>query len=193
MAIFRCKTCGGQLDIIDNTTVCKCEYCGNTQTLPKTRDTNIANLFNRANELRLNGDFDRARDIYEKIVENEPSEAEAYWGIVLCKFGVEYVEDPGSLLRIPTCHRADREAIRADVNYKSALKYADLQQYSIYESEAEKIDNIQRNIFSIVDNEKPYDVFICYKETDENGNRTEDSILAEELYHKRTEQGFKVL
>lgn len=192
MAIFRCKTCGGQLEITEGETVCKCEYCGNTQTLPKTRDTNIANLFNRANDLRLNGDFDRAQDIYEKIVVSDPSEADAYWGIVLCKFGVEYVDDPASGSKIPTCHRADRESIRADINYKSALKYADLQQYSIYESEAERIDNIQRNIFSIVDKEKPYDVFICYKETDENGNRTEDSILAEEMYHKLTEEGYKV-
>ena len=77
MAIFRCKTCGGQLEITEGETVCKCEYCGNTQTLPKTRDDNIANLFNRANDLRLNGDFDRAQDIYETIVIHTPSDADA--------------------------------------------------------------------------------------------------------------------
>lgn len=176
----------------EGATVCRCEYCGNTQTLPKTRDVNIANLFNRANDLRLNYDFDKAEAIYEKIVESDPTEAEAYWGMVLCQFGVEYVKDPASGARIPTCHRTQNESIQADVNYKAAIRYADPSQRSIYEAEALKIDNIQKDILSIVYKEEPYDVFICYKETDESGNRTEDSIIAGDIYHQLEHEGFKV-
>ena len=36
------------------------------------------------------------------------------------------------------------------------------------------------------------DVFICYKETDTNGERTEDSVLAEEIYNALTSKGYKV-
>ncbi|MCR4615690.1 MAG: TIR domain-containing protein, partial [Clostridiales bacterium] len=35
-------------------------------------------------------------------------------------------------------------------------------------------------------------MFICYKETDANGRRTPDSVLATELYHELTKEGFKV-
>ena len=38
----------------------------------------------------------------------------------------------------------------------------------------------------------PFDVFICYKETDANGRRTPDSVLATDLYHQLTQEGFKV-
>ena len=41
-------------------------------------------------------------------------------------------------------------------------------------------------------NEEPFDVFICYKETDEHGRRTHDSVLANDLYHQLTQEGFKV-
>jgi hypothetical protein len=33
---------------------------------------------------------------------------------------------------------------------------------------------------------------ICYKENDDNGNRTPDSVLANDLYHQLTQEGFKV-
>ena len=32
MSIFKCKMCGGALEISDNTTVVECEYCGTRQT-----------------------------------------------------------------------------------------------------------------------------------------------------------------
>lgn len=35
-------------------------------------------------------------------------------------------------------------------------------------------------------------MFICYKETDANGRRTPDSVLANDLYHQLTQEGFKV-
>ena len=51
MAIFKCKMCGGSLEIAEGMTVCECEYCGTQQTLPKTNDDVLANNFNRANNL----------------------------------------------------------------------------------------------------------------------------------------------
>jgi len=88
--------CGGNLEVADNITVCECEYCGTQQTLPKTHDEVIINLFNRANNLRSKCEFDKAQEIYEKIVSSNPEESEAYWGIILCKYGIEYVEDPAT-------------------------------------------------------------------------------------------------
>ena len=192
MAIYKCKMCGGTIKFEKGDTVGVCDSCGTKQTLPKTNDDVISNLFNRANNLRLKCEFDKAAQIYEKIVEQDDSEAEAHWGIVLCKYGIEYVEDPKTFKRIPTCHRTLFEAVTTDADYLAAIDYSDIAQQHIYESEARTIDRIQKDILAIVKNEKPFDVFICYKETDENGKRTIDSTIANDIYYQLTQEGFKV-
>lgn len=192
MAIFKCKMCGGTLEVTDGSSVCECIYCGTRQTIPTVKDDITINLFNRANNLRLKNEFDKAEAIYEKIVQEDDSNAEAHWGIVLCKYGIEYVDDPLTLKKIPTCHRTLYDAISVDPDYQAAIDYSDPIQQSIYETEARAIDRIQKDILSIVKNEQPFDVFICYKETDENGKRTIDSVIANDIYYQLTQEGFKV-
>ena len=192
MSIFKCKMCGGTIEFNPGDTVGVCDSCGTKQTLPTTSDEIITNLHNRANTLRLKCEFDKAEEIYNKILEKNPDDAEAHWGIILCKYGIEYVEDPKTYNRVPTCHRTSFDAILADEDYKAALANGDGAQRELYEEEAKKIDRIQKDILSIVHNEKPFDVFICYKETDENGNRTQDSVIANDIYHQLTQEGFKV-
>lgn len=192
MSTLKCKMCGGTLEINENETTATCEYCGTEQTIPKITDDVVGNLFNRANTLRLKSEFDKAEEIYNKIVGLDNTQSEAYWGIILCKYGIEYVEDPTTYKRVPTCHRTSYDAITADEDYKLAIQYADISQKIIYEAEAKAIDEIQKGILTISQNEKPYDVFICYKETDESGKRTQDSVLANDIYHQLTQEGFKV-
>ena len=192
MALFKCKMCGGTLEINNNETVATCEYCGTQQTLPKLDDDRRANLYDRANHFRRNNEFDKAMGIYEQILNEDNTDAEAYWSLVLCRYGIEYVEDPSSHKRIPTVNRAQFTSVFDDDNYKSALQYADGYQRSIYEEEAKAINEIQKGILAISQKEEPFDVFICYKETDNNGRRTSDSVLANDLYHQLTQEGFKV-
>ena len=192
MAIFKCKMCGGDLEINEGVTVCDCDYCGTKQTVPTAKDENLHGLYNRANTLRIKAEFDKAEQLYEKILQADESQAEAYWGLILCKYGIEYVEDPATFKRMPTCHRASFDSIIADEDYKSALKYADALQKSIYEQEAKEIDRIQKEIIELSSKEEPYDVFICYKETDETGSRTQDSVIANDIYYQLTQEGFKV-
>ncbi|MCD7728002.1 MAG: DUF6273 domain-containing protein [Ruminococcus sp.] len=192
MAVFKCKMCGGMLEVTEGAKICECEYCGSKQTIPSVNEENLRSLFNRANVLRMRGEYDKAADIYEKIIQADETEAEAYWGLVLCKYGVEYVEDPATLKRVPTCHRTSFDAVITSEDYSKAIEYADIAQKSIYESEAKAIDEIQKGILNVVSSEEPYDVFICYKEADENGKRTHDSVIANDIYHQLTQEGFKV-
>ena len=192
MALFKCKMCGGTLEINNNESVATCEYCGTQQTLPKLDDDKRANMYDRANHFRRNNEFDKAMGIYEQILNEDSTDAEAYWSLVLCRYGIEYVEDPASHKRIPTVNRAQFTSIFDDEDYKSALQYADGYQKSIYEEEANAINEIQKGILAISQKEEPFDVFICYKETDNSGRRTPDSVLANDLYHQLTQEGFKV-
>lgn len=192
MAIFKCKICGGALEIDSTQSVATCQYCGTKQTLPKLDDDRKANLYDRANHFRRNNDFDKAMGIYENILNEDNTDSEAYWSIVLCRYGIEYVEDPSSHKRVPTVNRAQFTSIFDDEDYKSAIANADEYQREIYESEANAINEIQKGFLAISHKEEPFDVFICYKETDNSGRRTQDSVLATELYNELTREGFKV-
>ena len=192
MSVFKCKMCGGTIEFEQGATVGVCDSCGTKQTLPRLDDDKKANLYDRANHFRRNNDFDKAMSIYEQILNEDNTDAEAYWSLVLCRYGIEYVEDPASHKRIPTVNRAQFTSIFADEDYKSALQYADGYQKTIYEDEAKAIDEIQKGILAISQKEEPFDAFICYKETDANGRRTQDSVLANDLYHQLTQEGFKV-
>lgn len=192
MAIFKCKMCGGDLNVQEGVTVCKCEYCENTQTVPTADNEKKVNLFNRANRLRSSCEFDKAAGVYESIVAEFPKESEAYWGLCLCKYGIEYVDDPETGNKIPTCHRTSFDSIFDDSNFKMAQEHADAIARSVCRDEAKEIDRLQKEILEIAKNEEPFDVFICYKESDESGQRTIDSELAHDIYDVLTEKGYKV-
>ena len=160
MAIFKCKMCGGALEIGGNQSVCTCEYCGTTQTLPRLNDDRKANLYDRANHFRRNNEFDKAMSIYEGILNEDKTDAESYWSIVLCRYGIEYVEDPASHKRIPTVNRAQFTSVLMDEDYKSAIEYADETQKAVYEAEARAIDGIQKGILEISRKEEPNTVAI---------------------------------
>jgi tetratricopeptide (TPR) repeat protein len=185
--------CGGELIAAEGNSIATCDSCGSRQTLPSMADEQKANLFNRANHLRRSNDFDRAVSAYENILNLDDRNAEAHWGLLLSRYGIEYVEDPRTHEMLPTCHRVQRDSILADSDYKATLEYApDYNSKQLYEEEAGKIAQIQRDILALSSREEPYDVFICYKETSDAGTRTRDSALAQDIYYSLTKEGYKV-
>ena len=192
MAILRCKMCGGDLQIQSGKTVAICEYCGTKQTVPTADNDKKMTLFSRANRLRYNCDFDQAANLYETIVTEFPDEAEAYWGLVLCKYGIEYVDDPATGKKIPTCHRTSFDNVMDDGNFEMAIKKADILARQVYLDEGNEIGNLRKDILTVSSKEKPYDIFISYKEKDDNGERTIDSVLAQDIYDQLSAKGYRV-
>lgn len=161
-------------------------------TLPDPNDEKIVNLYNRANDFRLTNQFDKAYGVYETILEIDNREVEAHWGILLCKYGVEYIDDPETGEKVPTCHRTIPTSIFKDIEFKVIEENADDESLEVYKEEAKRIDKIQKGILEVSAKEEPYDVFICYKETDSKGERTHDSVIAQDIYDKLTGNGYKV-
>lgn len=192
MAIIKCKMCGGDMKISPDSSFGTCEYCGTTMTLPKVNDEQRAAAFNRGNHFRRIGEFDKALAVYEGIVREDEKDAEAHWCCALCRFGIEYVKDPATGEYLPTCHRASFDNFLEDVDYQAALKYADVVAREQYQKDGEKIAEVQHGILATVQKERPFDVFICYKETGEDAHRTIDSTLAKDIYYQLTEQGRRV-
>lgn len=191
MAVFKCKMCGATLEVKDNQKIVKCDFCGATQTVYGFDSERKEGLFKRANALRFKCEFDKASVLYEAIISEFPKEAEAYWGLVLCKYGIEYVSDDKEHKIVPTCHRTQFASIYDDADYKAALQYSDSVAKDVYVAEANAINELQKHILEISSKEDPFDIFICYKESDDHG-RTKDSVIAQDIYEKLTEKGYRV-
>ena len=177
---------------VEGQSVAECEYCGSRQTVPTADNEKKLNLFASANKLRAACEFDRAAGVYDAIKAEFPSEAEAYWGLVLCKYGIEYVDDPATGKKIPTCHRLSYDSVMDDANLDLAIDCADAVARKLYREEARQLEKIRTGILEVSSKENPYDIFICYKETDPSGDRTLDSVLAQDIYSALADKGYRV-
>ena len=184
--------CGGELKIVPDTTICECEYCGSKQTIPNTDDEKRLKLYERANKLRFENEFDKAAGVYESIVAEYQDEAEAYWGLVLCKYGIEYVDDPKTGRKIPTCHRSSFDSVMDDNNFDLVMENSDTVSRGLYREEAKQIEELRKGIIEVSSKEEAYDIFICYKETADDGQRTIDSVIAQDVYDALTDKGYRV-
>lgn len=192
MPVIKCKMCGGDLNIVEDSTVCECAYCGTKQTVPKVDDEKKLKLFSRAGKLLRACEFDKASGVFESIIADFPEEAEAYWGLILCKYGIEYVDDPATGKKVPTCHRSSFESVEDDSNFEQACENADAVARRVYREEARQIETLRKRILEVSGKEDPYDVFISYKELDEDGDRTPDSVIAQDIYRALTKEGYRV-
>ena len=190
--VFKCKMCGGDIEVVEGSNIGKCLYCKSTMTLPSVDNEKLLNLYNRANNLRLSNEFDKAYGVYETILEIDENQLEAHWGLILCRYGVEYVDDPKTKKKMITCHRTKYESVLTDPDYKIIISKAYGDALNIYKEEAKTISNIQKKALEISNNEEDYDIFICYKEGDINGDRTPDSVIAQDIYNKLTDLNYKV-
>ena len=193
MAVLKCKMCMGNIIPVEGKNIGVCDSCGTTMTMPSINDERRADAFNRGNHFRKVYEFDKALEEYSQIVKEDPNDAEAHWCMTLCRYGINYQEDHRTHERIPTCDRVSYTSILEDPDYQAALKHADADQKRLYQAEAQRIFAIQQGILEVSSKEKPFDVFICFKDTDDKtGKSTKDSVLAQDLYSELSKRGFKV-
>lgn len=146
--------------------------------------------FRRINMIAEAGEFDKAVEAADEFLNSHPDSAEGYFMRLLCAFGVTYIHEGDEF--VPTVNRMQVKSIYSDENYKKAMELSDENLKNVIDRETDKIAEIQKNVLSIVQKETPYDVFICYKQTDADGERTKDSVLASEVYEQLKREGFKV-
>lgn len=191
MGALKCKMCGSNLEIEDSITVCKCEKCGTSQTVPDIEDDKELKLFERAGRLRFNCDFDKAAGIYDTITDSYPEEAEGYWGLILCKYGIEYADD-ASGKKIPVCHRTSYNSVMDEEDFELVMENSNSESRAIYREEAKIIEETRKEYIRIAESEQPYDIYISYRAQDDNGDKTPVSEIAGHLYNKLTSAGYRV-
>ena len=191
MGALKCKMCGSNLEIEDSITVCKCEKCGTSQTVPDIEDDKELKLFERAGRLRFNCDFDKAAGIYNTITDSYTEEAEGYWGLILCKYGIEYA-DNASGKKVPVCHRISYDSVMDDEDFELVMENSDSESRAIFREEAKIIEENRKKYIQIAESEQPYDIYISYRAKDDNGDKTAVSEIAGHLYNKLTSARYRV-
>lgn len=184
--------CGGVIPVNEGARSVQCDYCGSQQSVFFSSSSKEDNLLRRADNLRFACEFDMAIGVYLSILSDFPKCERAYWGLALSRYGVEYVEDPSSGMKKPTCHRTISTSFLVDRDYLKALEYGDVISKASYEEEGKKIDAIQKRIATLSMGEEPYDIFLCYKENDGAGGVTEDASIAYNIYKALEKEGYRV-
>ncbi len=189
-----CGRCTANIVFREQDKVVRCKYCQYPNQRPQATGGTLDKL-KRGNRLLQQCQFEEAEDCYKDVLRQYPDEAEALWGRLMCKYGVEVAKEEkyGTVRRYLLCHRARRSSIRNEGDFHDACKHADPLVREQYEKDAEYIDNVQQKIREVAERQESYDVFICYKETDlVTGERTRDSMIAQQLYNQYIYDGYRV-
>ncbi len=184
-----CECCGAYL--VDHKTKWICEHCLTEFKKSFVESDEVQRLLNVANKTRMSNKFIDAKNEYTNIVKKFPECTEAYWGRLLSELGIEYVKSPENIY-YPSCHRLTFSNIFTESDYKMVRKLAEEDSVSWYEDKAKQIENIRLELINLTKNFDPIDIFISYKENDENGKVTKDSQFVTDLYHLLTKLGYKV-
>ena len=182
---YICKMCGNLMVYTEDTGVCECEHCGSRQTVPTKYSDKQTELYNKACTLLFKNDAEEAEKLFLELCANVPDEADSYWGIVLCRCGVKYIDDPLSGLKIPFITRTYDSDVTSSSEYTHALEFATDEQARFYRREAAAIEMLRHEKIDRIGTNEKYDVFICCPAEEANG-------AAAEIYDQLCKEGLCV-
>ena len=87
---YSCPNCGYKFGYPLEKTTFPCIACGKIHGRPKAAGECLK-LLELANSRRVACDFVNAAADYRAVLQQQPEEHTALWGLVLCKYGVTYV------------------------------------------------------------------------------------------------------
>ena len=183
-----CPCCGGgELQRVEGNTY-KCRNCGSTLELQEhiSEADNIALQQARLHRNAMR--FEEAQENYDVVLQKNPDHAEANFGAFLCEYGIVYEQDTDGITWVPTCHRLNECPVEQSAYYRKLT--------STNKAIADQIEQLRLAILEKTKKIEPYDVFICYKATEEkNGVKvpTKEATWARDIYDAFThELGLKV-
>lgn len=139
MATLKCKYCGGNVSAFPGNALGICSRCGATVTLPADDSQHRAAAHNCGNYLRRTGKFDQAMAQYQKLLQEDDTDAEAHWCSALCRFGVQYVLETEDGAYVPRVTRPGNGKFLESGEYLAALANSGGAVQLQYEKEAAKI------------------------------------------------------
>lgn len=179
-----CICCGATLERKNGKLVCS--HCKSTfDEIEKITEEEVVAL-NRATTDRNLLRFDDAWDEYLLLLRNYPENEAGNWGALLCDYGIIYEQDYNGEY-LPTCHRLNERPVTESYFYKKLN--------DDHKKKADEIEKLRLAIVDKADKIKPYDVFICYKATDEKHGMafpTQEASWGRDIYELLTHKGLRV-
>ena len=180
---LRCRICG-ESDFITEGNEKKCRYCGATYVV---YDPGLEAELRMADSFRESAQFDVAAGLYHRIIQtyNGHNLSDAYWGLFLCEQRVMFETDTNGK-RFPSFYAMTAEAADCAQSLSKAVEHAaqhDPARAELLRDLGEKVCSAKELYRRIYGSSKPYDLFICFKKSDFNGNTTADTELATDLYN----------
>ena len=184
-----CNCCGGEFEYRGGRWICN--SCGSYRAESVTNEE-AALLYTAYRKLRL-AEFAEAELEFDDFIRRYPENHNGYWGRLMSKYGIKYERDFDGRM-IPTCYAGSIGSVFSASDYKKTLQYADAESRAFYENQAGYIERMRKEWQEKAKKEKPYDIFICYKDSDlaKGVDRTKDSYAAQELYTLLTGMGYRV-
>ncbi len=187
-----CKCCGALLDPATAVgRVIRCTFCGGAFLMSRDASSKAQSFLDQGEHDLDTCKFDEAYTAYQKAAELDKEEPEAYFGMALATFKVQYLKDvaadPPRLQ--PICHEISEKKFTEDVNYLRAYRYATDEQRAEYEKKGEEIDYILGEFFRLQQEGRDYDCFLCVKVSD-GDRKTEDSKDANYIYDLLRGKGY---
>ncbi|MBQ7308384.1 MAG: TIR domain-containing protein, partial [Clostridia bacterium] len=182
-----CTNCASS-DVICKNGIYTCNYC-QSKFEKKQIDSKMFINLGIANQERQCANFEKAKNLYEQIIKDFPDEdlTDVYWGLFLCEQRVLFEED-GNGENFPSFFRITQNLKVEDSQcFGKALSYAlkhNTDRLETFNYLADKIEDARKMYFDIKTKTEPFDVFICFKNTDKDGNYTNDRQLAMDIYNE---------
>ena len=193
MIEMKCKVCGGS--IIPKGEGYVCDSCGIPESELDFEDTALVEAMNRASAAERSRDYAEAVRAYTALVARNPRNASAHWGLLMSKFGVEYVADRDAAGRLrgykPTIHRMRMTDLEQDENFRAAKRYADDAAFEWYDAQGAELNRILTRLKDILRTEKDYDVFISFKARNDDGTPSRDNEIARRIYEQLSVNGVR--
>lgn len=139
MLVYRCIVCGCIMYVGGSFSSMLCEHCGVVAAIPPDLEK-YGDFYNEATYFRQKGNYEKALEIYDKLLSEDREAAEAYFGRMLCRYGVKYKKDQEQERWRPDCYLSQNTPIREDADYLKALGFAGERARHIYRKFAEQID-----------------------------------------------------
>jgi transcription initiation factor TFIIIB Brf1 subunit/transcription initiation factor TFIIB len=197
--IVECQTCGNRDSKLiaerEGGYVCKC--CGVWYKEKTTDEEFREHGFAQLRAYR----FGDARDTFQIILQNNPNNINALWGLLLSRFGVVYIKgfykgvvEP--IYCFPNYERMKRRYVQSEPEFSKIMDLLknDAELRFDYEKKAEKIDDALDN-FKEYKQSTERDVFICVKisaateQQPERTGRTKDYEFALKVYNELKSRG----
>ena len=187
-----CYNCGGE--IISRGGRFICASCGSYMPEQITGEE-VSLLYAAFQKLRL-ADFYEAEREFDDIIRRHPRNAQGYWGRLMSHYGIKYEKDYDGRC-IPTCYATSIDSVYESSDYRKAIELADAETRAVFKDHADYMERVRREWLEKASHEKPYDIFISFKDSEEEEQKkgrehTVDSDYLRELYFYLLKKGYRV-